>query len=153
MGARTRIWQFASVIRNSRIGEDCTIGSGACIDGAVIGNGTSVSHGAGVYPGAIVGERVFIGPHVACCNDRWPVASKDGFDLQRFIDGMVSVRIGDGVGIGAGAIILPGVRIGDGAMISAGAVVVQNVPDDYLLKRSGEMVPLDGRIPVRMRSC
>jgi len=38
------------------------------------------------------------------------------------------VRIGDGVWIGIGAIVLKGVTIGDGARIGAGAVVTRDVP-------------------------
>ena len=36
------------------------------------------------------------------------------------------IRIGDGVWIGARAIIMPGVTVGDGAMIGAGAVVTKD---------------------------
>ena len=37
------------------------------------------------------------------------------------------ITIGDGVWIGARAIILPGVRIGEGAVVAAGAVVTKDV--------------------------
>jgi maltose O-acetyltransferase len=40
------------------------------------------------------------------------------------------IRIGSGVWIGGGAIVLPGVTIGDGAVIGAGAVVTHDVPAD-----------------------
>jgi maltose O-acetyltransferase len=38
-----------------------------------------------------------------------------------------SVRIGNNVWVGAGAVILKGVTIGDGAVIGAGAVVTRHV--------------------------
>ena len=38
------------------------------------------------------------------------------------------VRIGDGVWIGGGAILLPGVTIGDHAVIGAGSVVTESIP-------------------------
>jgi maltose O-acetyltransferase len=38
------------------------------------------------------------------------------------------VRIGSGVWIGGGAIVLPGVTIGDSAIIGAGSVVTRDVP-------------------------
>jgi len=142
--------QFANVVRGAVIGDDCLIAPCACVDGARIGNGTRISHGAAVFPGAVIGDSVFIGPNVVFCNDRWPTTSKVGFDIQRPI---IQVSVGNGTGIGAGAIILPGVRIGDGAMIGAGCVVDQSVPDFYLMKRGGEIVPLDHRVPRRMRSC
>ena len=39
------------------------------------------------------------------------------------------VSIGDDVWIGMRSIIMPGVRIGNGVVIGAGAVVTKNVPD------------------------
>ena len=45
----------------------------------------------------------------------------------------VPVVIGDGVWIGAGAMILPGVTIGRGSVVSAGSVVNRDVPPDTLV--------------------
>jgi maltose O-acetyltransferase len=42
------------------------------------------------------------------------------------------IRIGDGVWIGGGAIVLPGVTIGDGCVIGAGSVVTRDLPPDTL---------------------
>jgi len=39
-----------------------------------------------------------------------------------------SIRLGNNVWIGSGAIILPGVTIGDGSVVAAGAVVTKDVP-------------------------
>ena len=39
-----------------------------------------------------------------------------------------SVRIGNDVWVGAGAVILPGVVVGDGAVVAAGSVVTGSVP-------------------------
>jgi maltose O-acetyltransferase len=38
------------------------------------------------------------------------------------------IRIGSGVWIGGGAIVLPGVTIGDGCVVGAGSVVTHNLP-------------------------
>jgi maltose O-acetyltransferase len=38
------------------------------------------------------------------------------------------IRIGNGVWIGGGAIVLPGVTIGDGCVVGAGSVVTRDVP-------------------------
>jgi maltose O-acetyltransferase len=43
------------------------------------------------------------------------------------------IRIGSGVWIGGGAIVLPGVTIGDGAVIGAGSVVTRDVPADTVV--------------------
>jgi len=42
------------------------------------------------------------------------------------------IRIGNGVWIGGGAIVLPGVTIGDGCVIGAGSVVTRDLPTDTL---------------------
>lgn len=42
------------------------------------------------------------------------------------------IRIGSGVWIGGGAIVLPGVTVGDGAVIGAGSVVTRDVPPNTL---------------------
>jgi maltose O-acetyltransferase len=42
------------------------------------------------------------------------------------------IRIGDGVWIGGGAIVLPGVSIGDGCVVGAGSVVTRDLPPDTL---------------------
>jgi acetyltransferase-like isoleucine patch superfamily enzyme len=44
-----------------------------------------------------------------------------------------SVKIGKGVWIGAGAIILPGISIGDKAVIGAGSVVTHNVDTNTIV--------------------
>ncbi|KAJ2309551.1 hypothetical protein H4S02_009855, partial [Coemansia sp. RSA 2611] len=43
------------------------------------------------------------------------------------------VKIGDGVWVGGGAVILPGVTIGDGVTIGAGSVVTKDVPDNVVV--------------------
>lgn len=150
IGARTKIWQFASVIRNARIGEDCSIATCSIIDGSRIGDRCIVSHGAFIDPGIQIGNDVFIGPFVAMCNDAWPRVDKFEFDMNAFITGeFVTTRIEDGASVGASVVILPGVVIGAGAMISAGAVVDKDVPALHLFKRDGSMVQIDPARPVR----
>lgn len=153
VGHGTKVWQFASIVREAMIGTDCTVASCAIVDGAMVGNRCSIGHGASVHPGTWIGDDVFIGPAAVVCNDRWPRVGKDGFDVRPLIQGeFVTVEIEDGASIGAGAIILPGVVIGAGAMVAAGAVVSRNVPECHLFKRDGSMVPIDPARPCkRMR--
>lgn len=42
------------------------------------------------------------------------------------------IRIGDGVWIGGGAIVLPGITIGDGVVVGAGSVVTHDLPPGSL---------------------
>lgn len=151
IGARTKVWQFASVIRCAVIGADCKIAAKAGIDGSRIGDRCIISENAFIDPGMKIGNDVFIGPNVALCNDAWPRVGKDGwFDPGVLIRGDVVVTIvEDGASIGANATVLPGIRIGKDAMIAAGAVVERDVPAGHLYKRDGSITPIDKSRPVR----
>ena len=153
VGAETRIWPFASVIRRAKIGRACNIASCAIVDGAVIGDRCLIGHGAQVHPGARLGNDVFVGPGAILCNDRWPRTGKADFDTGLLLRReLVTVDVADGASIGAGAIILPGAAVGSGAMIAAGAVVAESVPAGHLFKRNGSMVRIEpGRPPNRLR--
>lgn len=142
IGPRTRVWQFASVIRGARLGADCNVASCATLDGPVFGDRCIVSQGVAMGPGFLIGDDVFIGPNVTVCNDRWPRAYKHGFDLTKFQSGFVTVRIDNWVSIGANAVILPGVSLGKRVMVAAGAVVDRDVPPDQLFTREGKMVQI-----------
>lgn len=133
LGARTKVWQFASVVRGAVLGEDCNVAHGAMIDGSKLGDRCVVGPNAAMGPGFLIGDDVFIGPGVVICNDRWPRTHKVGFDITPFLDGHYTVVIGNGASIGANAVILGGVVIGAGAMIAAGTVVRQDVPANMLL--------------------
>lgn len=150
IGERTRVWQFASIIRMARVGDDCSIASCAIVDGARVGNRTIISHSAFIDPGIVIGSDVFIGPNVNLCNDAWPRADKTGFDMAALISGeFVTTRIEDGASLGAGVTVLPGLVIGHGAMIAAGATVTQSVPAGTLYKRDGTMTAIDAAKQVR----
>lgn len=88
-----------------------------------IGSGTFLNRNVEI----IAWDEVTIGRH---CQIGWDVIIMDtdqhaiagrGFENR-------PVHIGDGVWIGARAIILKGVTIGDGAIVGAGAVVTHDVP-------------------------
>ncbi len=146
IGPRTRVWQFASVIRGTRLGADCNVASGATLDGPRFGDRCTVSQGVAMGPGFLIGDDVFIGPNVTVCNDRWPRTYKRGFDIAKLQAGFVTVRICNCCSIGANAVILPGVTLGERAMVAAGAVVDRNVPADHLFKRDGSTQPISQRV-------
>lgn len=153
IGARTRVWQFASVIRGARIGCECVVGAYALIDAASVGDGCLLGAGSQLHPGTAIGDRVFVGPGAIFCNDRWPRVSKDGFDSEALLSGeFVTVCVEDNAVIGAGCIVLPGVTIGKGAVIAAGSRVDRRVPAFHLYKYSGECVALAPRHAERMRA-
>jgi len=140
IGARTKVWQFASVIRNSHLGDDCNVGSSATIDGAWLEDRCLVCPGAFVVPGTYIGSDVFIGPNVTICNDAWPSTCKDGFVVDALLGEFVTVEIKDGASVGANAVVLPGVKIGRNSLVAAGAVARTNVPDNHLLGRDGSLI-------------
>lgn len=155
IGEGTRVWQFASVIRNSEVGRDCSIATCSVVDGAVLGDRVIVSHGAFIDPGIVIGNDVFIGPGVKLCNDAWPRVDKTGFNMEALINReVITTRIDSGASLGAGVIVLPGLVIGADAMIAAGAVVTRNVSSAYLYKRDGSAVPISAEKSIkRMRRC
>lgn len=155
IGKGTKIWQFASVIRNAVIGEDCNIGSCSIIDGAVIGNRCLIGHGAQLHPGTVLMDDVFVGPGVVFCNDRFPSVSKDRFEIACLLAEKskknATVIVCEHSSIGANATVLPGIMICGHTMIAAGTVVDRDVPPHHLFKRDGSIVKLDKRQNVRMR--
>lgn len=73
----------------------------------------------------IIGNDVMIAPNVTIATAEHPVEAdlrKEGMQFNK------PVTIGDGVWIGAGAIILPGVTIGENTTIGAGSVVTKDIP-------------------------
>jgi acetyltransferase-like isoleucine patch superfamily enzyme len=152
IGPRTRVWQFASVIRGTKLGADCNVASCATLDGPVFGDRCIISQGVAMGPGFLFGSDIFVGPNVTICNDRWPRVSKTGFNIETFQRGDFTVVVKDGATIGANAVVLPGVIIGRRVMIAAGAVVDKDVPDDHIFRRDGRMSLLNPkRNPCRMR--
>lgn len=151
VGPRTRVWQFASVIRGAKVGKDCNIASGACIDGSTIGDRCIVGHNLAMGPGFLIGDDVFIGPNVTFCNDAWPRTDKAGFDAAALMDPYRwAVIVEAGASIGANSVVLPGVRVGARAMIAAGSVVTRNVEADTLWIDRERKGPIRVR-PLRMR--
>lgn len=152
VGARTRVWQFASVIRGARLGEDCTVASGATLDGCWFGDRCIISQNVAMGPGFLIGDDVFIGPNVTICNDMWPATHKRDFEVEALRADFVAVSIRHGACIGANAVVLPGVTIGKGAVVAAGAVARRSVPPDTLLRRNGSTALIEpGWREMRMR--
>jgi len=72
-----------------------------------------------------IGDRVMLGPNVTIATANHPISP----ELRlRSLQYNRSVRIGNNVWIGAGAIIVPGVTIGDNTVIGAGSVVTRDIP-------------------------
>ncbi len=149
IGHHVKIWQYASVIRGAKIGDHTKIASCAIVDASTIGKRCIVSHGAFIDPGMVIGDDVFIGPHVAFCNDIWPRTSKADYDFAAIVRGdFVITEVGNGASIGAGATIYPGVTIGEEAMVAAGAHVRKDLPAHHLLDRFGITHLIEGEAKI-----
>lgn len=107
-----------SIIRQGvTIAENAVIMMGAILNtGAQVGRETMIDMGAVLGGGVIVGERCHIGAGAVLAGMIEPACT-------------VPVRIGDGVLIGANAVILEGVQVGANAVVAAGAVVTKDVEE------------------------
>lgn len=90
--------------------------------GATIGKRLIIDHGSGIVIGetAIIGNDVILYHGVTMGSVQHDLGSK----IRRH------PKIGDGVLVGAHAIILGGISIGNNVKIGAGTVILHDVPDD-----------------------
>lgn len=130
VGAGTRIWAHAHVMKNAVVGRNCNIGEGSFVEsGAVLGDFCTVKNGVSVWDRVTCEDYVFLGPDACFTNDFLPRAA---FKKDPDTD-FRSTRIREGASIGANATIICGVTIGRHAMVGAGAVVTRDVPDFALV--------------------
>jgi acetyltransferase-like isoleucine patch superfamily enzyme len=128
LGEGTRVWHFAHIRKGAKIGKNGNIGKDVYIDtNVIIGDNCKIQNFASLYQGLIVGNNVFIGPHVCFTNDLFPRASI--WNEERLTKTVVK----DGVSIGANSTIIAGITIGESAMIGAGTVVTKDVPNHALV--------------------
>jgi UDP-2-acetamido-3-amino-2,3-dideoxy-glucuronate N-acetyltransferase len=135
IGAGTKIWHYAQVREDARIGADSIVGRGAYIgSGVVMGDGCKVQNYALVYEPAHLGAGVFIGPAAVLTNDHFPRAiNPDGSPKSAHDWEPVGVTILEGASIGASATCVAPITIGRWALVGAGAVVISNVADFALV--------------------
>lgn len=122
------------------------------LNGASVGRRSCVRGGLVIQESfrLVLGDDVFINAH--CCfdlsapvilGDRVRIAYQVTFvtggheigphGQRAGADRPAPIRVGNGVWIGARAVVLPGVTLGDGAVVAAGAVVTRDVPPDTLV--------------------
>jgi acetyltransferase-like isoleucine patch superfamily enzyme len=149
IGEDTRIWAFAHVMKNARIGRGCNIGEHCYVEqGVTLGNHVTVKNGVNLWTGVTVEDNVFLGPNCVLTNDPNPRAY-----IKKSVDSLVRTLIRSNATIGANATIVCGITIGRYAFIGAGAVVIRSVPDFALLvgnpaRQIGWMCVCAQRIPM-----
>lgn len=127
VGAQTRVWAFAHVVKGAIVGAGCNICDHTFIEGKVrVGDRVTLKCGVYLWDGIIVENDVFIGPNATFTNDARPRS-------QQRPDEYPSLLLAEGCSVGANATLLPGVRVGRWAMVGAAAVVTHSVPDHALV--------------------
>lgn len=127
IGSGTRIWAFAHVLPQARIGADCNICDHVFIENdVVIGDRVTVKCGVQVWDGVQLEDDVFVGPNVTFTNDIFPRSKQYPESFGRTV-------VQSGASLGANSTILPGITIGRNAMVGAGAVVTRSVPPNAIV--------------------
>jgi serine acetyltransferase len=76
VGAGTRIWAFAHVMKGARIGADCNICGHVFVEGgARIGDRVIVKNGVLIWDKVTLEDEVFVGPMAVFTNDPAPRAA------------------------------------------------------------------------------
>lgn len=115
----------------SYCGEDVNIEKGANFG---MGGGISIGHRSGIGVNCsirgplTIGEDVMMGPDVVILTHTH-VTSRIDIPMGQQGGEIRPVTVGNDVWIGMRSIIMPGVKIGNGVIIGAGAVVTKDIPD------------------------
>ena len=128
VGARTRVWAFAHVMKGAHVGADCNVGDHAFIEtGAWVGNRVTVKNAVLVWDRVTVEDDVFLGPNMVFTNERMPRAA------FRKPEALRATRVCAGASVGANATVVCGITLGPHCFIGAGAVVTRDVPAHALM--------------------
>ena len=116
---------FTKCGKNVNIEKGADFGSGS---GIVIGDNSGIGVNCKVRGPLQIGDNVMMGPEVVILTSTHNI---DRVDIPMINQGSTikPVVIGNDVWIGTRVIIMPGVKIGNGVVIGAGAVVTKDVPD------------------------
>jgi len=128
IGAGTKIWHFAHVLANTRIGERCILGQNVMAGpDVVIGDGCKIQNNVALYRGVVLEDDVFCGPSCVFTNVLTPRAN-----IERKNE-FAPTLVRRGATIGANATVICGNTLGAWCMVAAGAVVTTDVADYALV--------------------
>jgi acetyltransferase-like isoleucine patch superfamily enzyme len=137
VGEGSRIWAYAHIQSNARIGRNCNIGDHSFVEtGAVMGDNVTLKNHVCVWEGISICDGAFIGPHVSFTNDlrpRSPRMAKARARYARKDRWLVKTVVEEGCSIGANATILAGLRLGRYSMIAAGAILTTDAEPHALM--------------------
>jgi UDP-2-acetamido-3-amino-2,3-dideoxy-glucuronate N-acetyltransferase len=128
IGTGTKIWHFAHICAQAKIGRNCIFGQNTMVSGGVvIGDNVKVQNNVAIYTGTTIEDDVFLGPSCVLTNVTNPRSQVNRHSLYE----MTVIR--RGATVGANATLVCGITLGRYAFISAGAVVTKDVPDYALM--------------------
>jgi UDP-2-acetamido-3-amino-2,3-dideoxy-glucuronate N-acetyltransferase len=128
IGSGTKIWHFSHILKDSSIGQECTIGQNVVIGPQVtIGDGCKIQNNVSIFKGVTLENHVFCGPSVVFTNVYNPRAH------IRRMEELRPTLIKEGATLGANGTIICGHTIGRFAFVGAGTVVTKDVPDHALV--------------------
>lgn len=148
IGKDSRIWAFAHVLKNVKIGADCNICDGCFVEsGVVIGDRVTIKNGISLWDGLTIEDDVFLGPFCVFTNDTFPRSKAHKGTYEKTL-------VKKGASVGANSTILCGIELGSYCLIGAGAVVTKSVPDfavvtgnparfKYWISKTGEKLDFD----------
>jgi UDP-2-acetamido-3-amino-2,3-dideoxy-glucuronate N-acetyltransferase len=109
IGPDTRVWAFAHVMADARVGSGCNICDHTYIEGGVVvGDRVTIKSGVYLWDGIVVEDDVFLGPQATFTNDRFPRSRQEDWTCE-------------------------GIVIKKGATVGAGAVVTKDVEPDTIV--------------------
>lgn len=130
IGAGTKIWAFAHVMDNVRVGRQCNIGDHVFLEGGcVLGDGVTLKNNVMVWDGVTIGDYVFVGPGVVFTNDRYPRSPRNPRLAAQYENTeywRLPTAVHEGASVGANAVILPGLTLGEYCVVAAGSVVTED---------------------------
>ena len=125
IGDNTKIWHWCNILKDAKIGNNCTIGQNVFIgEGVKIGDNVKIQNNVSVYSGVEIEDNVFCGPSCVFTNVKNPRSF-----LPREKKYEVTLVKANST-IGANSTIVCGLKLGIYCFIGAGSVVTNNV-DDY----------------------
>lgn len=128
IGKGTKIWHFAHVMKNAKLGQNCILGQNVCVaSDVVIGNNVKIQNNVSIYTGTIIEDDVFLGPSCVLTNVTNPRSQVVRHSLYE------KTIFRRGATVGANATIVCGTELGRYCFIAAGAVVTKDVPDYALM--------------------
>ncbi|MBQ1704246.1 MAG: glucosamine-1-phosphate N-acetyltransferase [Clostridia bacterium] len=152
-----------TLLKNARVGENCTVNSSQITD-STVGSGTTVGPFAYIRPGCVIGSGARIGDFVELKNSSVGDGTKISHltyigdsDLGRRINvgcGVVTVNydgkrkyrttVEDDSFVGCNVNLVSPVKIGRGSYLAAGGTITEDVPEEaFVIARSRATVKRD----------